>query len=678
MKNPKYIDVQKKMESWESYYSDNNARANRFVDFCIAGNQWDETVVAGREGDNKESLTFNITRKHLLRAVTQLKEIEFGLNIVPTNNEYLERVDETNAFRLSLNTILLGDETVNNMSYLGEKCLKNGYAYAEVSYRYSSPESLFLEPYLIVRNNIEQAFWDKSAPNLTRTLGRFCGNWAFVSAAELEKYYSQTKRASWVKAENNKVTTYWWTECETMDFILLKTGEYKREDCLTYDDKNNLAKGTKKMPKRKKREVSFVYKKRMCGEYDLESPALYPTKRLPQIYHFGLTDWRKEGEFTTPYVYHLEGAQKLHNYTLSQAATQAKNISGPKYFLDKEQVTTQTSRANAEKINQKEGALTFDGDPRNIIRHDPPQLSQTVVELSQIAKQEADEINGAMINTENAQQTVISGKALDKITHNIEIINAYFTASHIQVCNEIGILYREMIPELYTEERTLIVKQKDGSGEAIVINQDVGTGKLLHNIKDINSNFHYEITASPNSLMMRENTNRYLLQLYAIDPTLLGRTADIFFRNSQSQDSGELERRVLADMDDALVNYSQGAISKTEYQKIKQEKQQQQMQQQAEMAKLDPQVQSANALAAAEHRKAGADEQNAQTKRMEVIGKLKNENDKLKADMLKSILEAKAEEGYQQIEEFKAQLELNDQILQQLESERNAASQSSD
>lgn len=672
MKNPKYIDIKKKIQSWEAYYEANNTRADKFVDFCIAGDQWDSAVVENRKAQNKESLTFNIMRKHLLRSVTQLKEIEFGLNIVPTNNEYVERVDESNAFRLALNTILLGDETVNKMSYMGEKCLKNGYAYAEVGYRYSSEDSLFLEPYLIIRNEISQAFWDKSAPALTRTDGRFCGNWMYVSANELCKYYPNARRASWIKSENNCVINYWWKEYETMDFVLLNTGEYRREDCLTYEDKNSLGKGSRKIPKKKKREVCFIYKKRMCEEYDLDAPFIYPTKRLPMIYHFGLTDWRKDGEFTTPYVYHLEGAQKLHNYTLSQAATQSKNISGPKYFMGKEQVTTETARNNAKNINQSEGSLTFDGDVREIVRQDPPQLSQTVVELSQIAKQEADEINGAMVNTQNSQQTVISGKALEKITHNTEIINAYFMASHIQVCNEIGIVYREMIPELYTEERTLIVKQKDGSGEAIVINQDVGTGKLRNNIKDINNNFHYEITASANSIMMRENTNRYLLQLYSIDPSLLGKTADIFFRNSQSQDAGELERRALADMDDSLIDYSQGAISKDEYQKIKQDKQQQQMKQQAEMSKLDPQVQSADALAAAEHRKAGAAEQNAQTKRIEVIGKIKQQQEELKASMLKTILDAKAEEGYQGIEQFKAQLELNEQILREIENASQA------
>jgi hypothetical protein len=676
MKNPKYEDIRKKMEAWESHYSQNNERAKKGIDFYIAGNQWDEKVVTQRGQKNKESLTFNMGRKHLLRAITQLNEIEFSINLVPTNDAYNQRVEETNAFRLILGSILLNDETRQKMTEAGKNCLKAGYAYAEVTFRYADDDSMCLEPYLIVHKDYCNAFWDMSAPNPTKTDGRFCGRYQYVSGADLIKCYPSTKNKDWVKETGNRVVDYYYRDYETKDFILLNNGQYKSEELLTYDDKNNLGKGTSKLPKRKTREICCIYKKRFCEEYDLESPKEYPTKGLPLIYHPGLTEWTKDGDFTAPYCYHMDGAQKLHNYTLSQAATQAKQIAGPKYFFNKSHVMTQKSKRNAANINETEGSLTFDDDVSTVRREDPAQLSLTVVELSQIAKQEIDEINGAMIDSENAQQTVISGKALDKITHNTEIINAYFTASQIVFCNEVSKRYREMIPELYTEERTIIAKKKDGTGQAIVINQDAGTGDLINNIKDINNNFHYELTAGANSVMQRDNTNKLLMAAYAIDPTLLKSTADILFRNSQSPDSGELELRAIASMDNNLIKFSQGEISLEQYQQIQQKKQAQAMQTQAQMASSNPQAQSAQMMAQAHTQKAMAEQYNAQTRRIETIGKLQEAQQNLQKDLVKLMLDHGSDQGYQEIEHIRNQLQLNQQYIDQL-GQTNAAAEPS-
>jgi hypothetical protein len=506
-------------------------------------------------------------------------------------------------------------------------------------------------------------FWDKNALHPTKVDGRFCGFCRSLSDKELIEAYPDIKKANWLKAKDNKVYDYWWREWEEKEYVTLKSGIQKREDLLTFEDMDNIVKDAERVT----RKVCEIYFQRCCEKKVLEGPDKFPLDDLPLVYHPGLTDWSpKKGDITIPYCEYMTGAQQLHNYLLSQLASQAKNSQGDKYFFGKEHVSTQTEKENAKNINARDGGFTFGGDLTKIRREQPAQLSSTLIDLAQLTKQEIDEINGAMIDTQNAQQTVISGEALDKITHNMESINMYFLAGHITFVNQIGKLYRQMIPRLYTQERTLIVKKKDGSGQAIVINQDVGTGELRNNIKDINNNFYYEITAGPSSVMQKENTIKYLTEVYQINPAMFQATAHIFFRNLQTQDSGELTRIAMAMGDQNLIKYSQGEMTMEEFQQAKDQEMQQKLKQQQQLASMDPQVQSANAVAAAEHRKAAAAEFNSQTNRIKAINDAEQKQQELKLQVVELVMNGKIENNKQQLEALNTQIRRNQQYIDAL------------
>jgi hypothetical protein len=662
MKSIKYEQIEKQYNGWVDYYRNNTERGKRFLDFVIANKQWDDDVVDNRENQNKESLTFNQVIKHLRRMQAQIGEIEFTLDIAATNDKYLDNVAEQYAFRLALNSILLSDDALNKFREAANKCLTYGWSFAEITFCYENDDTCNLIPDIVIHKDPSIAFWDKNAMNPTKVDGKFCGYCRTLTKQQLEEAYPSLKNASWIMPTNNRVFDYWWRECKDVEYVTLNNGVQKRRDLLTPDEKTMIDRKAKV----KERGIDEIYYQRTCKGKVLEKPRKYPLQDLPLIYHPGMSEWSaNDGEITTPYGFYTEGAQKLHNYSLSQAATQAKQLTSDKWLFSAEHVLTQSHKDNAKNINKRDGGLDFGGDIQKIRREQPAQLSQTIVELANITKQEIDEINGAMIDTQNAQQTVIAAKALDKITHNMEAINMYFEAGHIVFVNQIGKSYRQMIPELFTQERTLLVKKKDGSGQTIVINQDAGTGYLINNIKDINNNFHYEITAGPSSTMQKENTVKYLLETYSIQPTnpFFAATAHIFFRNLDSKDAAELERIAMAMGDENLIKYSQGEITLDEYKQAKQQAMKQQLQMQQQMSQLDPQVQSANAIAQAEHRKASADEFNAQTKRMQTMNDAQQKQSELKIKMVDMLMKDGYQTRQQDIDNLRAELDQNQQII---------------
>lgn len=629
------------INNWKTYFAKNNTRGRNSVKFCL-GDQWEGGVPDKRAQQNKESLTVNNSKKILKRFKGQANEIEFILDIAPISKETQEKTDETNTFQLLLSSIVLNDRIRNVFSDSLMKCAEYGYAGIELNYDREGRDTLNKVPILILHKDPSSCFWDKNSVHPNKIDGEYCGVQKKVTEKEVIFAYPKLKGSKTLKTKDNIMVDYWYRGYEEREFILLNTGVYKIKESLTYEDKNNIAKKSDisqmefedkslkdDMPLVIDEKICFIYYKRLLNGMVIEKPKKFPTYDLPLIYHDGLTSWHPDdGEFTSPLVYDMEGAQRLLNYLTSQLATQAKNCSGDKWILSTEHVPNPSQQQNAKKINQTEGAFILDGDIAKIRREQPAQLSQSMIEYSNVVKNQIDEISGAMINQVNPQQTILSGKAMDKFTHSMNMVNDYIIARHIYFVDTVGLLFKQMIPQIITEERVILIKNKDGSGKSIIINMRTDTGDIVNNVKDVNNHFEWKITSSPNESMQKENIVRYLSQTYQINPQLFQVTGDIYMRSLDSPYAGELERRVAATMDDDLIAYSQGEISKEEYKQAQQKKQESQLKQQQMMSELDPQVKAANAMAAAEHKKAEAAIFGKQTDRIMAESKIsKNQQD---------------------------------------------------
>lgn len=685
MKKIPYKTVEQQYQSWDSAYSENNDRGKTCILFALAGDQWDSKVESNREKDDKESLTFNHCLKHLKRTKAQGREIEFSLDLSPTTQCYQDNVEETNTFRLLLNSIILNTQMLDKFALALDKCVEYGYSFLEVNFCRENDQTLNYIPTVLEHQDPSVAFWDKNATHPTKIDGRFCGIRKKASKEEtlslLKKIglLDKEKEPNYVLGKDNVIIDYWYRDYIEKNFIRLKTGVFKREDLLTRDDLQNIA--TKDDVANaddktlvKKGEVCCIYYTRFCNNKQIIKPKLFPTDDLPLVKHPALTVWAPEfGEMTFPLIYHWMGAQKLHNYINSQIATMAKRMTGDKYFFGPEHIETQSQIEQAREINKRDGGFVLGGNVQTIRREMPSEIPLSIINVAQSSKEEIDEMSGVLTDSQTTDQTVLSGVALDKITHNMGIVNTDVMASHELFVKTIGRLVRQMIPRICSEERTLIVKRKDGSGEAIVINQDLGTGTIQNNIKDINDNFDYEIIAGPSSSMQKENTVRYLNQYYAINPNAAMLTGDIYMRNIDSPDSPELERRLGADIDPTLVKYSQGGISYEEYMQQKQKAQQAQQQQQAQMMMANPQFQSMMKMAIAEENKSKTQQFDAETKRITALSKNQNEQQKLFIEMLELLSKDKNDAHQQAIDQIRTKLEFNKQMLDGLKDAADTA-----
>lgn len=552
-------------------------------------------------------------------------------------------------------------------------------------------------PTLRVHKDPSIYFGDKSARHETGVDGRFCGMKKIATKEELMEEFKLKGNESYLHEEDNELYYYFYRDHRSCDFILLTTGEYKRSDLLSMDDKqqiqtvegsqyifDSLSEEERLNQKRPsplviKQDVECIYSQFFCNDKEMFPAKLFPTKTLlPLARHSGFTTWDANtgNDATYPLIYNLKDPQRLHNFVMSQMATIIKNSSSDKWLFSQDHLLTPTQIEQAKEINTIEGGMDFGGDISTIRREKPAELPMSMIQMAQTAKQELDEIAGAMIDRQDSEQAVISGKAMKEITHNLSLMQVGFIAKHIRFVSTIADIQREMIPNIVTEERTLIVKKSDGSNEAITVNQDLGTGEIRNNIKDINNNFYYKIDAGPSSTMQKENTLKALQTIYQLDPSgqTLNDTKDIYMRNLESPDAGELERRVAAKVDPALIKYSRGEISQEQFMQETQKAQQAQVQQQAEIQKMNPEVQAQMAAVKAEEGKGAAMAKEADTNRMEAMAKIQTDRMKIAQDAQKNMNEMKVKlaqlqqqreeaQGAQAIELIQKELDHQQQLI---------------
>src|ERR1700676_1257150 len=212
--NIEFETVKKQCDEWRCWYDRNNQRGRDDLLFYL-GDQTKVGVSTDRANSNKETLVCNIAAKQIKRASAQLMETEFSLNLAPANENSQNNVQESNAFKKVLNTIMLSDDNISNLVSCGDKCIKFGYSFLEVNFEKRGRDDLCLWPVFRVHNDPTIAFWDKNSNHPSRIDGRFCGMKKTASKEEIyEKlwYISKKTLDGCVHKDENEIYYYWFRE----------------------------------------------------------------------------------------------------------------------------------------------------------------------------------------------------------------------------------------------------------------------------------------------------------------------------------------------------------------------------------------------------------------------------------------------------------------------------------
>jgi hypothetical protein len=666
--------IEKKVGAWQSSYSDNNQRGYNAIDFTIGNSQWSGGVKASRAAKNKETLTVNNAIKYLNRALNQMRQIEFVMDVTPTDTpETPEQIKEYNAFKMFFRHHYNSPKQQGKYFESIQKMLTFSYSVIEIKYDREDQKTLNKMPYKKVHADPSSCFFDLNAKHPTKYDGEYCGYRTEVDKESIEMYYPEFAKKNELK-DSNLWTVYYYRKWIKSNYVQLKTGVYKRYDLLDSEEEKLIQRDKLGLPIVKAEWVSEIWMKQYCNKYIVGKPALYPTDDLPMIYNFALTQWTKDGYQTYPYTYYMQDAQKMHNFVVSQIATMVKNATAAKYFFTQKHLQNETQKNDAKNINSLEGGFTWGEDalqplPQKI---QPDEVPQSLMALAQQSNQELESISGAAFEMQPSDNVVVSGRAIREYTHNIQMMNSGIVASIIEFIDISCMLEMQMITKIVTEERVLCVKDDNGKMVNVVINKRLETGVIVNDIKDIADRFYYEIKASATTQMQKDNTQRAIEMMTKASPGSFALLGDIFAKCIDSPYSGEMVRRLQIGMDPDLLAVSDGEISEEEYRQKRQQKQQaqQQAQGQKEQMMMQEQRKAEHALAEAEHKKGDAAIERAKNEKLKIAVDAEDKKAKNTIEMVK--VQGELGQSQQQIdlERMKAAVEEMRNVLSAISLER--------
>tara|TARA_R110001632_G_scaffold216892_1_gene345315 strand:+ start:1571 stop:3568 length:1998 start_codon:yes stop_codon:yes gene_type:complete len=659
MKSPSTEHIHNRALGWEKLNRQSWTRANDTISFVEEGQQWDPMVVKSRESDRKETLTFNLLHKHLRAIQAKGKNIELTLNLNATNDAWREKVEETNSFRMLLRHIMLNSEHLRAF----EKSLETVYAYGQsvlfINVVRENEETLNTIPVIQSLDDPSKAFFDPKAPSPTKHDGRYCGIKIEMDKKMLVELYPSLKRANDL-VDKNTIIDYWYKETRAAKFCKLVGGEYKREDLLEDDD----VKASNGDEKQGSYTVIRYIRILNDRKKPLEVAQDWPGEGLPMVYNYGLTSWTAEGSQSFPFAWHMMDAQMLHNYIGSQLATMVKNVTSDKWLFTSSHVRTPRAQEYAKNINQLDGGMVFDDDPSGaqVRRETAAPVAPGLAQLYEVSKQEIEDVAGAFMGSQGAEVKATSGVALDKMFNRMDILQNNVIQAHIHTIDVVGSIIRKMIPRIYTENRTIVVGTPNGESAALVINQVLSTAMVKNNIKDIDSNFHYSISAGISSDLQKQNTLSYLNQLYAAAPQSIPLTIDLYAKMLDTPYSEELGRRFAGMVDPTLQKFSQGQISQQQFQMYQQQQKQQQQQQQQQMASQNPQAQMMQAKTQESVSNAQTAQYKAQTERYKEMQAASSTQAQTQLSQSEMLSKNYNDEQTRQLEEFKVHMQRADDL----------------
>jgi len=492
------------------------------------------------------------------------------------------------------------------------------------------------EIYPMTRKNFEDKFGKSIADEMkfTRSLSGF--DWSFQNEKEevilvCDYYEKKTKRETIYRLSNGHTVT---------------KREY--EKLLEHWDEAGYIEQPPVVLKERKTVLEYICRYIFCENKVLEYTET-DYKYLPLVFVDGNSVFLKEGgtycQMTRPYVYHAEGIQRLKNFAGQSLANELENTIQHKFVVAVESVPK--DYLEAYQNVQKADVLMFNNFADNnmsVTLPPPREIQRTPIppEITNTFKM-SDEMTQAILGSFDASQGMasaqLSGIAFARSAIQSNNASVPYVVGYIKGLNRVAQIIVDLIPKYYRTPRSLPVLKPDGKRSFQMINKP---GSLYMNFDP--NHLEVRVEAGVNFSMQKEIALQTIIQLSQASPGF-------------AQFINEEGLPLILDNIDirGIDNLKQKADQWMQQQKQQQAQQAQMAQQQAQLqaqqqamqmavlqkeaqspAQTNVEMEAIQQQASTENARIAIKAQEAQTKYIETISKIRNAdiNTALKRDQI--------------------------------------------
>jgi len=413
---------------------------------------------------------------------------------------------------------------------------------------------------------------------------------------------------------------------------------------------------------------------KVTGDTVLERTEI-PTKFIPVIPVIGHELWLQGRRYLSGLIRNAKDAQRLYNYYLSANAENVALSPKAPFIGVAGQFETDP---NWGRVN-KESVAYLEYDPVSIAgtpvgspqRAMPPQSSPAIMQAIQLAENDIMQSMGIYQPTLGAQSNETSGRALMLRQKQADINIFHYQDNLSRSVRQIGRVVLDMIPKVYDRPRVARILGEDGSPRTVNLNPNTQTPSANTDNPAIDSIFNptigrYDVVcdAGPSYATKRDEAANMMITLTQANPSLFNIIGDLMLKNMDWPGAEEISKRLQAMLPPQLQ-----AVAKSGDKVDPQVIQAQQMMDQlaGQMEHMSAEIQQLRDQKMIAIQKQEREWYEAQTKRMDVEGKLMMTDTQLQASVRENLQLMLSIGGQQTIEET--------QEYEQLEAETMALGQ---
>ena len=525
---------------------DSNNRQEALEDLKFAGgDQWPVEIQNSRLLESRPYLTINKIDAYCRQIENQQRQQRPRMKAHGMNTESDEKVAEvvTGLLRHIENQSDADSAYDNAFSY----AVRMGWGYFRVVHDYPNPKAMYQELYI---KRIENPFMVYFDPNSTEPDGsdaEKCLITEVVSKEAFRKMYpgaddgggfnargTGDSQSEWITKEDIRIAEYFYTVRVRTKLLLLSDGT----TCFADEkpsESDMLDAGIYVVSEREtvKKQIKWA---KVTGMQVLEQRD-WAGRFIPIIPVYGqqlIVDSKRKKFGLTRMA---KDPQRMYNFWSTALTESVALAPKAKYMLAEGQDEGHENEWNQANIKSmpvlRYKQTDSDGRPAPVpvrIQPEPPPMGMVT------ALEGLNEDLKAVVGIYDPSQLpngMMSGKALNGMQNQADMTNFHYYDNLTRSIRQCGRVCLDLIPYVYSEERTLRIIGVDGKGELTPINTPTqgedGVNKVLNDMTV--GEYDIVMETGPGFATRRQESLETMLSLLPADPNLMAQAGDLIFRN---------------------------------------------------------------------------------------------------------------------------------------------------
>ena len=509
----------------------------------LAGEQWPETVERKREASNQPKLTINLLPHYMNQVVNDARQNKPAIKVFPVEDgdEDLAEIREGLIRNIEVQS-QAGHHYVRSLSHAAT----GGFGFLRVGTKWASgfDQDLYVEsvkdPFSVVI--------DPDANQYDRQDADFMFQSAMMTESAFEAKFPKANPASW----DQEVRRWGQYASQWRDLDRVRVAEYFKKERRQY----TLAMRPGQKPFELKVQMSAkdlqaagimtrpaeevkIWRYLMNGSDEmLEDPVLWDCSLFPIVPVWGPSEWIGERERPLSLIRYAKDPQRLYNYWQSAIAEKiALTPKAPYIGTVKQFEGLQQLWANANIRNM--AYIPYNPDPAapgRPTREQPANINAAEIQQAAQAAQDIQRTTGIYDASLGAPSNETSGRAILARQREGDTATYGWVDNLSRSMETVGKIFLEMIPKVYSTERTVRIIGEDDGGKMVQLN---GQGPDMTEGK-----YDLVVRVGPSYATRRAEAADSMMRFAQAVPQAAGIASDLIAKNMDWPGADDMAKRL--------------------------------------------------------------------------------------------------------------------------------------